>query len=113
MKNLKIVRKSSKKTQLQVAKDLNIPVTTYATYEQNKATPPTKKLIEIANYFNCSIDYLIGHRTNSLIYVNEVTKTQSAFIKRVLTLDDSTINKLEGALIRIEEESANPWTIRR
>lgn len=112
MKNLKLLRKNQNLTQDELCLALKIPKPTYAHYEAGRSEPPQATLIKLANYYGCSIDYLLGHQTKGLIYTNDLTETQSAFVKKVITLDDSTINKLEGALIRIEEENANPWNIR-
>lgn len=110
--NLKKLRAISGKTQQQVADETNLTQFTYSNYENGKTQPDLQTIIKLADYFGCSIDYLLGHQTKGLIYTNDLTETQSAFVKKVITLDDSTINKLEGALIRIEEENANPWNIR-
>lgn len=44
----------------EVAKKLGIGRTTYAMYEQGNREPDNKTLLEIANLFNVSIDYLLG-----------------------------------------------------
>ena len=111
--NLKILRKSASLTQRELAEKVGIPKTTYAHYESGRRESPHTTLIKIADFFGCSIDYLLGHQTKGLIYVNDLTETQASFIQKLIALDDSTINKLEGALIRIEEENSNPWLARR
>lgn len=112
MKNLKTLRTSANLTQRELAEKLKIPKTNIGHYEIGVSQPSIETITKLADYFGCSIDYLLGHQTKGLIYTNDLTETQSAFVKKVITLDDSTINKLEGALIRIEEENANPWNIR-
>jgi Predicted transcriptional regulator len=44
----------------QTAQKLNIPYTTYVGYEKNEREPNSETLIDIADFFNCSIDYLLG-----------------------------------------------------
>ena len=44
----------------QVANALNIPYTTYVGYEKNDREPNSDILVLIADFFNCSVDYLIG-----------------------------------------------------
>ena len=44
----------------QVAIKLGIPYTTYISYEKGDREPNSEMLIKLANFFNCSIDYLIG-----------------------------------------------------
>lgn len=60
MNRLKDLRAVKKKTQTQVAKFLGITQQAYATYENETRTPPTDMTIRLANYFEVSIDYLLG-----------------------------------------------------
>ncbi|WP_051541085.1 helix-turn-helix domain-containing protein [Ruminococcus albus] len=63
---LKQLREERKLSQKDVANKLNIPPTTYSGYENNKREPNSEMLINLADFFNCSIDYLIG-RSNERI----------------------------------------------
>jgi len=65
--NLKELRIKNKKTQQEVAKDLNLSTITYNRYETNKREPDINTLIKLADYFNVSVDYLIGHNTQNLV----------------------------------------------
>lgn len=51
----------------QVATGLNMKYTTYVGYEKNEREPNSEILIQLADFFNCSIDYLMGRteRQNS------------------------------------------------
>lgn len=88
MKNLKTLRQNQSVSQYQVALALGIPATTYATYEQNKATPSEGTLIKIADYFGCSIDYLLGHETKGIIHLDSLTPLQQKIFNMVKTLND-------------------------
>lgn len=44
----------------QVSNELGIAYTTYVSYEKNYREPNSEVLIELSDYFNCTIDYLIG-----------------------------------------------------
>ena len=44
----------------QTAKELGIPYTTYISYEKGDREPNSEMLIELAEFFHCSIDYLLG-----------------------------------------------------
>lgn len=48
------------KTQEEVAKDLKKQTTTYARWEQNPMTMKFPAIIELAKYYNVSIDYIAG-----------------------------------------------------
>ena len=47
-----------------VASDLNIGNTTLSNYEQNVSSPNPEMLIAIADYFDTTVDYLLGRTDN-------------------------------------------------
>jgi len=62
---IRLLRKINFKTQSGTAEALNIATTTVSSYENNVNEPSLDMLIKIANYFNVSVDYLLG-RIDSL-----------------------------------------------
>ena len=62
MENLKRIRKEKKLTQLEVAKALDITVSAYGNYELGQRSPTPEMLIKLANYFNVSIDEILGYK---------------------------------------------------
>lgn len=79
---LKRFRKEFKLTQDDIAKVLNVTRQAYHSYETDKANPPSQKILELANEYNVSTDYLLG-LTNKPHYVeyNE-EEIKSAFALR-------------------------------
>lgn len=63
MLKLKELRKN--KTQNEIAKALGITQRTYSNYEAGNRQPDQDTLIKIADYFNVSVDYLLG-RTETI-----------------------------------------------
>ena len=61
---LKELREENKYTQQYVAEKLNIRQNTYSQYENGKRQMPLELLWKLADYYNTSIDYLVG-RTNT------------------------------------------------
>lgn len=59
-KQLKFLRESKQKSQQEVCKALNIEQSTLANYENGKRIPRIEILIKIAEYYQCSVDYLLG-----------------------------------------------------
>ena len=57
--NLKILRISRNKTQLQVQMDTGIEQALLSKYESGKRIPPTETLMTLAEYFNVSMDYIM------------------------------------------------------
>ena len=68
---LKQLRIEHSKTLAQIAKALNLTTSAYAHYEQGIREPNITTLIKIANYFDCSIDYLIGRENENCIVIIE------------------------------------------
>lgn len=63
MRNLKQLRLEKGFNQMEMANEFDMPPSTYQQYEAGINEPKFSTLIQIADYFNVSIDYLIG-RTN-------------------------------------------------
>ena len=61
---LKQLRKDKKLRQSDLSDLLNITVRHYQDIEYGKIDLPTSKLIFLANYFNVSLDYLVGLSDN-------------------------------------------------
>lgn len=60
MKNLKALRQSKGLSQLKLAEQFNISQQSIYKYENGLAEPDFDTLISLANYFDTSVDYLIG-----------------------------------------------------
>lgn len=60
---LRSLRSQLKLTQENVAKKIGVARTTYAMYEQGSREPDNETLQRLADFFNVSVDYLLG-RTN-------------------------------------------------
>ena len=54
------LREDSDKKQIELAKYLNIDQSTYSDYENGKINIPIEQLIKIADFYNVSLDYLVG-----------------------------------------------------
>ena len=61
---LKELRKKKGMSQLRLATDLNTTQNTISRYETGEREPGIDELIKIADYFNVSVDYLIGRTEN-------------------------------------------------
>lgn len=57
---LKEVRANSRMKQREVAEYLGVNIRTYQGYEMEKTEPSIQKLIALADYFDVSLDYLMG-----------------------------------------------------
>ncbi|RHL26848.1 XRE family transcriptional regulator [Agathobacter rectalis] len=61
--HIRDLREDNDLTQQQIANMLGCSQTAYSLYEIGKRDIPTTILIKLANYYNVSVDYLLG-RTN-------------------------------------------------
>lgn len=60
MKRLKELREEKDLTQAQLSTQLQISASAIGMYEQGRREPDNETLIKIANFFNVTIDYLLG-----------------------------------------------------
>lgn len=63
---LRELREDHDLKQVNVAKLLNMSQTGYSKYETGENDIPTRVLIELANIYGTSIDYLLGQTSNPL-----------------------------------------------
>lgn len=60
IRRIKDLREDSNLSQEKLAKKFNMAQTTYSGYETGNRNIPTDFLIELALYYNTSIDYILG-----------------------------------------------------
>lgn len=66
MQNLINVRKATHKTQQEVADYLGISRQAYSNYEAGKREPDFETLLKLGEYFDCSVDYLLGTKKDPI-----------------------------------------------
>ena len=76
MKNLKTLRKSKQYTLQQLAKELAISAQVLSRYEREERQADYSTLAKIANFFDVSIDYLLGQ---SIYYYPDKVKEIKSF----------------------------------
>ncbi|WP_440896812.1 helix-turn-helix domain-containing protein [Amphibacillus sp. Q70] len=62
---IKELRKSKKMTQKTLADILNVTPQAVSKWERNESTPDIETLIKLSNYFDISIDELVGNKSKS------------------------------------------------
>ncbi len=62
------LREDRDKSQEELAKILNISQATYSRYERGKLDIPTDTLIQLAKFYQTSVDYLLGLTDNPTPY---------------------------------------------
>lgn len=103
-RQLKALRMNSKKSQTEVCTSLNIEQSTLANYENEKRIPKIDILIKIANYYNVSVDYLLGRTENQNASANccllETEQRNHNLNKQII---ESTCQKEEKLLIAFRQ----------
>lgn len=62
--NIRNLREDNDLTQNELAEYLNVTQTTYSKYELGKINIPVEVFIKLADYYNVSVDYLLGRTKN-------------------------------------------------
>ena len=89
MKNLKILRKNMQKTQEEVANEIGINSSTYARYEIGSTEPTFDVVLKLADYFGCSVDYLLGRRRPQ-------SEQKEELLSQIFQLSDSDCEKVSS-----------------
>ena len=58
--NVRNLREDNDKLQVELANYLNVKQTTYSKYELGKINIPVDVLIKLSDFYDVSIDYLVG-----------------------------------------------------
>ncbi|AOT68372.1 helix-turn-helix domain-containing protein [Geosporobacter ferrireducens] len=111
---LKQLRTENDLLQKDVADKINITTSAYGFYEQGKRTPDAETLQKLADFFNVSVDYLLG-RTNekNSMNIKESPEKRYGFATKayhnldVGGLSDEDIAKVEE-YIELLKQKYNP-----
>ena len=99
MKNLINLRKNAGySSQEEFAKSFGISKSTYSNYECGANEPSIETLIKLADFFGCSVDYLLGHETKNILHLDSLTEQQRRVFDLMLKLDYDQTNVLIGRL---------------
>lgn len=98
---LRALRLEKNFTLRELSKELDISFSALGKYERNEHQPDFETLEKIADYFNVSIDYLLGRNNNSVPYLeklqetnvsNELNDRLAVFQNELKTSDQLTFN---------------------
>lgn len=72
MNNLKMLRLEAGLNMKQVAAALNLPYTTYVSYEKGDRETPNEILIRLAIFYNTTVDYILTSRNPDSYFANGI-----------------------------------------
>lgn len=64
---LEVLREEKDYSKKQIANIIGVSDSVYARWENGKEIIPTKRIFQLANYYNVNIDYLLGFTSNRLV----------------------------------------------
>ena len=105
---LKELRKSKKLNQSFFAEMLGISLTAYQKYEYGTAEPTFDAISKLADFYNVSVDYLLGRETNKQIdYIQQLAdekgldSSQRGILAAFCYMDDAGREKLLDSIEKI------------
>jgi len=105
LQKLKELRDERQITQTEIANALHITQKAYSYYERGEREPSIQTLIEIANYFNISIDHLLCRETDNYYALNSQEKR---IIEKYKKLNDINKIRIEERIDTLNEVQAVP-----
>lgn len=93
MTQIKDLRLLHRHTQLEIANMLGITRGAYANIENEKREPDLRTLFTLADYYDVTIDYLIGYKNKSAAKDSRFTQSEYALVSayRAASPDDRAI----------------------
>lgn len=103
LKNLRELRKRKNLTQEEMSKILNLGSTTYKNYENKITEPSIETLVKLADYFNVSIDELVGRETDT-INLKFLNETEAYLIRKILKMDQLELAKTKAYVMGLTDD---------
>ncbi len=108
MKNLKFLRTKQNLSQQELANILHVSQQSIYKYENGITTPDVNTLIDMADYFHTSIDYLVGYSTipHKIEPVTETSlnKQELAVIENYRKLSTKNLTLIETLIAELAQK---------
>lgn len=103
VKNLKMLRKAFGYTQRELADKINVSPKTIQKYETSENEPSIKSLMSLADVFNVSLDFLVGHQVTGKDPIFPIDENEFFFIEQFRSFDESTQDCIKKLFDKISE----------
>ena len=90
--NIRKLRKSRDLTMKQFGEMMGVSESAISLYENNKAQPDINMMYKMADYFDVSIDFLLGRKTDE----SKEKKTDDKLVADILSLIEEEKTLVEG-----------------
>lgn len=98
---LQELRKAKKMSQKEVAAHLNIPATTYNTYESGRTEPPIEILVRLSYLYEMSVDFIV-QRDRAFRTADDLSKQIAAYQEQLAELGQMATEQGQGAEVVAE-----------
>ena len=102
MIKLKEIRSKIGFSQIEVAKRLSLPISTYNQYETGKNEPNLETLCNLADFFHCSLDELVGRETD-IVNLNALNETEQYLIRKIIKMNNFEQAKTKAYVMGLTE----------
>lgn len=109
MERLRMLREEANLTQEQIASIIGIHRSTYTSYEIDRDTIPIIHLNRLCNFFNVSIDYVLGF-TKEKTYLNSEDEINALKTKERLKILRKEYKITQVQMAKILNISRSSWT---
>ena len=98
---LKELRNQTNKTQTDIANYLNLTTGGYSSYETGKREPSIETLIKLADFYNVTVDYLLGREfSNDVGYLTAEEREYFEYFKQLSPINKvRIIGEMKGLLL--------------
>lgn len=108
MQRLRVLRKEAKITQEKLAEELCVSQETISGYENTKAYPPAHMLIQLADTFHTSVDYLLertDNRSADGLWESRLSELESELVFFFRRLGPAQRERVVGYVLGILEDN--------
>ena len=99
---LKELRKKVGKTQKGIAQMINTAESTYRGYENGTSEPSVATMLELADIFDVSLDFLCGRTWQNK--VGHIPDDRSDIVKSIVSLDDKKFELVKSYVLFVESK---------
>ena len=100
---LRTLRTANKMTQKELAGELSVAFQTISNWENNSIDPSVSMILRIAEYFNCSTDYLLKGDDSSAKYIDTTSaRTTSWACKGILQTEQEIKHNFIMFILQIQ-----------